>query len=1327
MPAVIISNYKRPGIYINEYDNSVLSSNTTQGITNLVIGVSKTGPINTPVLIKTTQDLTNYFGGIDRTLERKGSFFQRTIAQMIQSSPVYALNLLETDSTLDKIEYAPLSTATNNTNDSITTGALSAFYDTTGFWKLSTDSFLSLVANNENYEKRLLNFTNVSGSYITVFVFKTTATGFDVSMTQWYGSITNVPSYVYPTDYVSDYMVDVIVVAGDWSNYQSLAVDKTFSKYFDSTGLIKSQVDNFINDRNVTLLKYYQGLSFIPYFRDQNNQNIFIETVINQDTQVTGLFCAFNADLLEQDYPTGAIDLLGNNLINSDSLLDSTATSIDFLSYQQDLISFNDYSNTYLDTVGNVYSIDPGNKFYKSYGASPRTNTFAEGKISGIWRNISTFSSTTAAVNYVVASGSNIYNSNSPYAIIGGNLVNITSGSYTFSVSATNFASASATYSYYSTIKLDSTGSITNVTSTVASTAPTVAATDMVLGYMSISVKGGNVTALNYTDVTIGTNSVSNGSFGYKELAYTTDYTISSSAVNSITITFTDTAAHPDTSNYTQYRRIKRFNAIRTILESSALGRAAIMLSTDGTTYYKYSMSNMSISSVTDTTLNKSITISNMGFSTTDFNNILTVLQSTDKCVVIYADDNELILSDNQMITTTAQATTNITGASAVGVVAKYSSLYEDYYNGVINTGDYFYANVMAYNLGGGLYGVYTASTVTFVKPTTLTGSNATYNGLNFIVIQSSINQDPFNGNFGVSFNNILIPDSTYNTGALTIGSSYNSKPIGYNFATELGYTASYSYAYYLSDAVTSETLTNITRIWNADVKYYLSMDIDSSDNLTVKITDNTLYTYKGVNTDLNVYWGANKHLYFNSFESNYQDSVEIEIPSGYTQVPNQILVDATRYSNIIVGDFLLQDNSSVELEIGQQAKNLTRILSKKVYSADTSLSLITCDAAIYKFPIGSPSSTTTYQTIRYASLDNYVTTYKAIPLKGFRIRQDSLPNGTDAKQTEILNLVEKGTPLYNALINKDAIDFRYLVDSFGLGLTEFSKQQLVDICGGRLNCLGFINMPSIKQFKNSSSPSFTDTLTNGTKVLNTAYIAQGGDLNTNPAFLYSFAEGSGTTCVGYFTPYVTVNDNGSPLSVPPAMYVASTYMRKFTTNVTSILPWTIAAGVQNGLLQGIAGVEMDFSPTDIDNLNMAQMNPIIYKKNRGWIINTENTALTLYKSALSYLHVREVLIELENALVDMLLNFQWKFNTQDTRSEIKLRADVICAGFVNKNGLYNYFNKCDAENNTTTLIDNQIGVLDTYIEPIKGLAVIVNNITVLKTGSIQAGGFQTL
>jgi hypothetical protein len=312
---------------------------------------------------------------------------------------------------------------------------------------------------------------------------------------------------------------------------------------------------------------------------------------------------------------------------------------------------------------------------------------------------------------------------------------------------------------------------------------------------------------------------------------------------------------------------------------------------------------------------------------------------------------------------------------------------------------------------------------------------------------------------------------------------------------------------------------------------------------------------------------------------------------------------------------------------------------------------------------------------------------------------------------------------LFNAITNKEAFNFRYLIDSFGLGLTENSKQPLVDICGARLDCFGFINMPSMKQFRLSSSPTFV----NNEGVLQTSFIAQGGDINANPAFLYSFADGPGVSCAGYFCPYVTGNDNGRPISVPPAMFVATTYMQKLNSNVTSIVPWTIAAGITNGRVTGISGLEMDFNLDDISNLNGAMMNPLVIKKNRGWVIDTENTAQTLYKSALSYIHVREMLIELENALTDMLKSFQWKFNTPEVRSEIKLRADNICNGFVNKNGLNNFFNKCDAENNTNELIDNQIGVLDTYVEPVKGMGYIVNNITVLRTGAIAAGGFTNL
>jgi hypothetical protein len=469
-------------------------------------------------------------------------------------------------------------------------------------------------------------------------------------------------------------------------------------------------------------------------------------------------------------------------------------------------------------------------------------------------------------------------------------------------------------------------------------------------------------------------------------------------------------------------------------------------------------------------------------------------------------------------------------------------------------------------------------------------------------------------------------------------------------------------------------------------------MYLDNSSNLTVDFLDVTLADSDDSDADVK----ANNTFYIQSEKSNFTQTIEIEVPAGYVQVPNKILVDGSRYTELKVGDFLEAYYDSSLLQTGEFPRKLTRVLSKRQYAGDTSLTEVTCDSRIATYNYGGD-----LQTTRFVTIDQYATTYKAISLKGFRIRNASLPDGTETKQNQVLNLVAKGTPLFKALTNKEAIDFRYLIDSFGLGLTERSKQQL-------------------RSFKNSSSPTFVNT----EGVLQLEYVAKGGDPESNPAFLYTFGDGAGTTCVGYFTPYVVVNDNGRPIDFPPASYVATTYMRKHISNVGSVTPWTIAAGVTNGRITNINSLEMDFTPSDIEFLNQAQMNPLVFKRNRGFVIETENTGQTLYKSALSYIHVREVLIELERELSRMLLDFQWKFNTPDIRAEIKLRADVICETYVSKNGLYNYFNKMDDENNTAEIIDNQIGVLDTYVEPIKGMGVIVNNITILRTGAISAGGF---
>jgi len=486
-------------------------------------------------------------------------------------------------------------------------------------------------------------------------------------------------------------------------------------------------------------------------------------------------------------------------------------------------------------------------------------------------------------------------------------------------------------------------------------------------------------------------------------------------------------------------------------------------------------------------------------------------------------------------------------------------------------------------------------------------------------------------------------------------------------------------------------------------------MSVDTTNKLSVEFKDSNLTS----STPITV---ANFNtFYVQSANSNYKQTLEIELPDGYTEIPNKVLVNGARYTEVRVGDFLDAYYDSSLLVAGEVPRKLTRIITKKQYLSTDYVEIV-CDSRISKSFSG-----TAYQTTRYKSVDTYASTYKAISLKGFRVRTSCLPDGTETKQNEILNLVSKGTPMFKSLVNKESFEFRYLVDSFGLGLTSRSKQQLVDICGERLDAFGFLNMPSMKSFKNSSSPSFV----NKEGVLQLEFVSKGADPESGPSFLYSFGDGEGSTCVGYFTPYLTVNDNGRPLEMPPSSHAATTYMRKHNSGLGGITPWTIAAGVTNGRITNISGLEMDFTPNDIEWMNGAQMNPIVFKRNRGNIIETENTSQTLYKSALSFIHVREVLIELEKELSRMLLDFQWKANTSDIRAEIKLRADVICETYVNKNGLYNYFNKMDDENNTSEIIDNQIGVLDTYVEPIKGMGIIVNNVTILRTGAISAGGFQ--
>ena len=109
----------------------------------------------------------------------------------------------------------------------------------------------------------------------------------------------------------------------------------------------------------------------------------------------------------------------------------------------------------------------------------------------------------------------------------------------------------------------------------------------------------------------------------------------------------------------------------------------------------------------------------------------------------------------------------------------------------------------------------------------------------------------------------------------------------------------------------------------------------------------------------------------------------------------------------------------------------------------------------------------------------------------------------------------------------------------------------------------------------------------------------------------------------------------------------------------------------------------------------------------------------------MSKIHVRELLIYIEEEVENILRNYQFEFNTVQTRLEIKTLVDGFLAQIQNDQGLYDFDTVMNSANNTPEVIDNDFGIIDIAVEPVKGLEKLVQRVTILRTGGISAGEFQ--
>ena len=307
-------SFKSSGVYTLEYDNTMQEINETDSF-RLAVGFTEHGPFNRPVFLNKASDRRKVFGSnINTKLEKRGSFFDRSLDVLLSVEPTIALNLLNVDDN-DKVGFATFGLSTNdgslnneNVNEikhKVKDESFSEFFDKSKFWIPSAENLRNVAANSVgvNYETDIhkgpiFSVANLGTQDVTIFVLKEpNVLGYNVSAYDWYGG--EIPyQWIQPSDYMSDFFVKVIAIKGNWTDLNSLVLDKTWSEYFSNSGLKVDKIAKFISNENVSIIGNWTG-SIIPNFYNKAGKLASIEPIVNNTTAQTGIMISFNEFAME--------------------------------------------------------------------------------------------------------------------------------------------------------------------------------------------------------------------------------------------------------------------------------------------------------------------------------------------------------------------------------------------------------------------------------------------------------------------------------------------------------------------------------------------------------------------------------------------------------------------------------------------------------------------------------------------------------------------------------------------------------------------------------------------------------------------------------------------------------------------------------------------------------------------------------------------------------------------------------------------------------------------------------------------------------------------
>lgn len=1281
-----LNTFKASGVYTIEFDASERIVVTTQTI-RLVVGFSRLGPINAPVFLRDVNTSRRIFGKIDPYLEKRGSFFHRALETCLTTGPVFALNLMPLKSTPvseggDATNYRSFALAANESNGPVTDALVVSFYNKERFWFPDREYVIATADSKPINRDYLFTVVNLSQSPISVIVRKSVnATQYNVTAQDYYG-LGNVPDYMNNTDFLSDFFLDLIIVQGDWTDLGTLRQDPFYSRFFDARGVKADKLAAFLSLDSVTMIGSFTG-SIIPDFIDNAGSNQFIENIVNANIGLTGTFIGVNVAKID-DYMNSVrkIDTIGNSLINT------TDDTIDFLSYNTPIKSI-------LEFTGEV-DLDPATStditMYDGAGAGLNTSTssiyvksFPFGGRSGKWNNVLVIPKPQPADTVFLPS---------QYQYIADSLT-------TNSLVWTNGINSFATEMPNDYLKVE------NVTDTgTALQIQLSSPLNQSVGYFDTIIATGSAILIpsvaNEIDVTVLNDEAGNpitpaaGDFILVEAAGLAKYyQVASYAGSTITV---EAAALSDDAPY-------YFNQYGTlgldILDYSAYVQPSDIKVT------------IFVGDVTDETVDANRLVPNLGLvlPSIDFGYSLTFAFAPTVTVESYEGIGSTLAT---VATPVADApasveviitdlVTNLPIAPPTGTkwwIAAYV-LPGGYGPGVRSIDvEFSYGTVTltaaaSADLGTGLNPIKVTLVQSGVSFSGLTNNTGAFLEQCVDILKLRYIESYPGSKLSTSIKSALVVNGDslkYNTGS----SEYNYLGVINNWSKSgtSGSTDDYSQVAY--------------GLRGTKVAQYTATDLVNRVGATFAGVDQTyedatLFNPGALN-DLAFYSSAAKNL-----------SSNVTISGTLFGGGKRFEVTAANVNDLNVGD-LLVDNSL--------NPRLTRVI-QKVKKVNPSTGAITYEFTTLDVPY---VDTITNTVTKFTPIQTFCDHLQFTLLNGYVLGDYHLPDNTDAQIAKIYGVIEE-TNIGKTLASRDVISFRYLVDTFNGGIAPQMgpKSILSRLAKNRQKCMALLNAPSIKQFIASTDPRFTEVPDpqggNPLPLLNTAYIADGGNLSLGPTFRFSLPdEENGAKFIGVFSPNLLIRDGNKNWSVPPAADISNNFVRKFIAGN----PYAIVAGPRRGVISNpnLAGLEYEFLLQDREYLEPMGINPIVTVKGVGPMIYANQSAYQKTLSAFNNLHVRDLLITVEEAVEDVLTQYLFEFNDASTRLEIRTIVENYLDTVRNAGGVYDYAVIMDDTNNTSAVIDSNFGILDIGIEPTRGLQKFINRVTILKTGTISSGGF---